>query len=102
MTQDRDFVSVRGIAVRHTTAARDWVCGECGSRLVTRYIHDSDPTQSGWRTICHNEPKHSSDNFVHKNSWAYIEHRKLKEAAQAQDVFSHLPAELQAAIEGTE
>lgn len=92
---DRDFISVRGIAIRHTTAQRDWLCGECGYRLATRW-HEDTPH---WRTLCTNDPDHDPNNFVHKNSWAYIEHRRMAEAAQAQDVFDHLPAELQAAIQ---
>ena len=95
MSQSRDFVSVRGIAVRHTTAQRDWLCGECGSRLATRWYEDAPH----WRTLCIADPDHDPDKFVHKSSWAYIEHRRLTEAAQAQDVFDHLPAELQAAIQ---
>ena len=89
---DRDFISVRGRAIRHTTAARDWVCGVCGSRLVTRFMID------GWATMCANDDEHDPDKFVHKQSWAHMEHRRLTEAAQAQDVLDHLPLELQAAI----
>ena len=94
MNQSRDFVSVRGQAIRHTTATRDWVCGTCGGRLVTRWFEDAPH----WRTLCFTAPEHSQDKFVHKQSWAYIEHRRHMEAAQAQDVFDHLPPELQAAI----
>ena len=89
---DRDFISVRGQAIRHTTAVRDWVCGECGSRLVTKFLPD------GWRTICSRDFEHDPDKFVHKQSWAWMEHRRLTETAQAKDVFDHLPAELQASI----
>ena len=92
---DRDFISVRGQAIRHTTARRDWVCGVCGSNLATRWFMDAP----NWRTICVNDPSHDPDKFVHKDSWAYMEHRRLTEAAQANDVFDHLPAELQAAIQ---
>jgi len=91
---DRDSISVRGIAVRHTTAQRDWLCGECGSRLATRFLGAAPH----WRPICTNDAGHDPDKFVHKQTWAYIEHRRHMDAARAQDVFDHLPAELQAAI----
>jgi len=91
---DREYISVRGIAIRHTTAVRDWLCGECGSRLVTRWVADAPH----WRTVCSDNADHDSEKFVHQSSWAYIEHRRQREAAQAQDVFTHLPDELQAAI----
>lgn len=93
-TNDRDFFSVRGMAVRHSTARRDWVCGECGSPLTTRWFMDCP----NWRTVCTNDPGHDPDQFVHKQSWAYMEHRRLTEKAQAKDVFDHLPAELQETI----
>ena len=92
---DRDFISIRGQAIRHATARRDWVCGTCGSALTTRWFADAP----NWRTICINDPSHDCDAFVHKNAWAWIEHRRLTEAAQAEDVFNHLPAELQAQIQ---
>ena len=91
---DRDFVSVRGRAIRRTTAVRDWVCGVCGSRLVTRW--SAEPPH--WQTVCFAEPMHEQDEFVHKQAWAWMEHRRLTEAAEAEDVLDHLPPELQAAI----
>ena len=100
MTSDRDFIVVRGKRIRHTTAARDWVCGVCGGRLVTRWFHE----EPHWRTVCWAMPtKHSSDEFILKSTWAYREHRRMAEAAQAKDVFDHLPAEVRAQItEGRE
>ena len=94
MNQDRDHVYIRGQAILHTTAVRDWCCGICGSSLITRWFIDPP----NWRTVCANDPGHEPDEFITSTAWAYREHRALEEAAQAQDVFSHLPPELQAAI----
>jgi len=96
MNQTRDHVIIRGRAVLHSTACRDWVCGECGSRLVTRYLGATPEWK--WATICSQDKEHSPDNFIHKQSQAWREHEKLKEAATAQDIFRHLPQELQEAI----
>jgi len=94
VTQSRDFITIGPIQVRHSTACRDWVCGTCGSRLVTRYYAD----RLWWRTECAANSAHDDQKFIHKSTQEYIEHRELMDAAQAQDVFEHLPAELQAAI----
>lgn len=92
--RDHDFITIRGERVRHMTAQRDWRCGICGSKLVTRWAPE------GWRTVCAASPEHDDQEFVHQSTWEYIEHRRLTEAAQAEDVFHHLPPELQAAITG--
>ena len=94
MNQSRDFITIRDIPVRHSTAARDWVCGTCGSRLVTRY---SD-TAPHWRTVCAGDESHDSQQFIHQSTMEYLEHREAMNAAMAEDVFKHLPPELQAAI----
>jgi len=94
---DREHVYIDGRAVLHATACRDWVCGECGSRLTTRWFDEAP----NWRTVCASEPDHDADNFVHRSTWAYMEHRRLTGDAQAADVFANLPPELQAAILAT-
>jgi len=91
---DRDYTHIKGKAVRHTTAARDWVCGACGSRLVTHFYPDAPH----WRTVCHQDEGHDPDEFVHQSTWAYVEGQRLLEAEQAKEVFAHLPLELQTAI----
>lgn len=99
INQSRYHVHVRGLAILHTTAVRDWCCGECGSNLVTRWFMEPP----NWRTVCANDPAHEPDEFIHQTTWAYLEHNATKDAAQAQDVFDHLPPEMQAAInEGRE
>ena len=94
MTQERDTITLNGKAILHSTARRDWVCGTCGGALATRWF-DEDPT---WRTICTGDASHDPDRFVHQSTWAYLKHRRLKEAGEAQVVFDNLPDELQAAI----
>ena len=89
---DRDFLTIRGQRIRRTTAVRDWLCGTCGSCLVTRWAPD------GWLTVCSNDADHDPQAFVHYGTWEYLEHRRQIDAANAQDVFAHLPPELQAAI----
>ncbi len=94
VTQTRDYVIIRDIPVRHATAVRDWVCGTCGSKLVTRYYAD----RLWWRTECAANSAHDDQAFVHYSTWEYLKHRDYMDAAQARDVFEHLPPELQAAI----
>jgi len=85
-------MTIRGQFVRHSTAARDWVCGECGSRVVTRH------TGAGWRTVCFDHPEHDDQTFVHKHHWAYLDAWRQMDTIKASEVFDHLPTELQAAI----
>lgn len=94
MNYDRDFVYIKGRAVRHSTAIRDWVCGECGGKLTARFFVDAP----NWRTICTSDEQHAPDGFVHRATWEYLEHRRGMEALTAQHVFDNLPDELQAAI----
>ena len=94
---DRDHVYVKGVAILHITACRDWVCGQCGSRLVTYWFDDAP----NWRTVCVGDATHGADGFVHRSTWAYMEHRRLTGEARAEDVFANLPPELQAAILAT-
>lgn len=98
VTQTRDHVHVRGLAILHTTAVRDWCCGECGANLKTRWFNEPP----NWRTVCANDPAHEPDGFIHQSTRAYLVHRALDDAAKAQEVFSHLPPELQAAIQRRE
>lgn len=98
MTQSRDFLQIGPIAVRHSTAARDWMCGTCGGRLVTRFYE----TAPNWRTVCTRDASHDDQKFIHKSTAEYIEHREAMNAALAEDVFAHLPSELQAAIQAAE
>lgn len=94
MNQDRDFLTIKGQRVRHTTAQRDWVCGQCGSRLVTFY----DVKDDCWTTRCFQSREHDNQSFVHSSTWAYTEARRMMKAIEAKDVFAHLPPEMQAAI----
>jgi len=91
---DRDAIRIRDKRIIHSTAQRDWMCSTCGSKLVTRFFDDAPH----WRTVCAQDEAHDPDSFVHHSTWAYLEHKRLVEIAQADDVFAHLPPELQAAI----
>ena len=97
MTQARDHLTIGIIRIRHSTAVRDWLC-PCGSKLVTRFYDDAPH----WRTVCAANPGHDDQEFVHQSTYEYLEHREYMDAAQAQDVFTHLPPELQAAIQTAE
>lgn len=90
-TYDRDFVYIRGRAVRHTTAARDWVCGICGSRLRMAWYEEAPH----WRTVCGDEESHAVDGFIHQGTWQRIAHDVMMDALRAKDIFEHLPQELQ-------
>jgi len=98
MAYGRDYIRIRENDVLHATARRDWVCGACGSRLITIWREDAPH----WHTVCAKNADHEPDSFVHKGTWEYLEHHRLTEAAQAEDVLAHLPADLQAAILATE
>ena len=97
MTQSHDHLAIGPIRVRHSTAIRDWMC-PCGSRLVTHFFKEAPH----WRTACAINATHDDQQFVHQSTYEYLEHREYMDAAQAQDVFTHLPDELQAAIEAAE
>lgn len=56
--QDRDYVYIRNRAVPHNKASRDWRCGVCESKLVTKH------GENGWETVCANDPSHSPDSFI--------------------------------------
>ena len=56
--QDRDYVYIRNRPIPHNKAARDWRCGICESRLVTKY------GKNGWETVCAKDPSHSPDSFI--------------------------------------
>ena len=94
MTQSRDFIQIGPIQVRHSTAVRDWICGACGGKLATRFF-DVAPN---WRTVCTRDASHDDQAFIHKSTAEYLEHREGMNAALAEDVFNHLPPELQAVI----
>ena len=94
MTQDRDGLTIKGRHVLHSTACRDWLCGTCGSKLVTRWFEDAP----NWRTVCTADDHHDPDEFVHGSTWAYLEARQQMDAMKGREVFAHLPDELQAAI----
>jgi hypothetical protein len=93
----RDHITIGVIRVRHSTAVRDWIC-PCGGRLATRFFEDAPH----WRTVCVADPTHDDQEFIHQSSYEYLQHRAHMDAAQAKDVFAHLPPELQAAILATE
>ena len=92
MNQTREHVVIRNQRILHSTAVRDYLCGECGSGLVTRYL------DSGWATVCARDASHPVDGFVHRMAWQAEEARLDLEADRAEMVFTHLPPELRAAI----
>ena len=94
MNQDRDFITIGTVRVRHATACRDWVCGTCGGTLVTRFYQDAPH----WRTVCSQDELHDSQQFIHQSTWEYLKHREFMDAAQAREVLEHLPPELQEAM----
>jgi len=87
-------VRIRDKCIAHHTAQRDWMCSTCGSKLKTCWYDDAPH----WRTVCASDDQHDPDSFVHHTTWAYLEHKRLESIAQADDVFAHLPPELQQAI----
>ena len=92
MLQDRDTVTIRGKRILHSTARRDYVCGECGSRLTTRFFENVH----NWRTVCTSDSSHDSAKFVTSTAWEYC---KATNDLAAQDVLAHLPADVRAMFE---
>jgi len=95
MANDRYHVYIKDRAIPHNTACRDWVCGSCGGRLVTRWFEEAPH----WRTLCFHDSNHEADSFVHQGTWAYLEARRMMDGIKAREIFKHLPPEVQAAIE---
>lgn len=90
--QSHSTVTIRGRNILHSTACRDYVCGVCGNRLTTVFV-------DGWQTVCTADRAHSPDEFVTSATWEYCKAEKVLLAEQGREIFAHLPAELQAAIE---
>ena len=91
--QDREGITIRGKHVLHSVAARDWYC-KCGYGVVTRYFDD----EPHWRSVCSNDETHDPDEFIHGNSVGKIQFQVMAERMMAQEVFEHLPKELQETI----
>jgi len=88
----RDHETVRGRDILHSTLRRDYVCGECGSRLTTRWFEDAPH----WRTVCFQDTGHASSQFVTSTTW---EIQKAMATAMAEDVLIHLPDHVRAMME---
>ena len=94
MTQDRYGVMIRGKRVQHSTAARDWYC-RCGYKIVTKYFEEAPH----WRSVCASGNEgHDPDQWIHTGSLGYVEWQRMVESLTAQEVFEHLPKEVQEAI----
>lgn len=94
MSYDRYYTYILGKAIAHNTVARDFICGECGGKLTTRWFDD----EPNWRTVCMNDADHNPDRFITKGRAEYERHVETVEAMIAAEVLSHLPASLQAMI----
>ena len=90
----RDYIHIKDRVILHSTARRDWVCGQCGGRLTTRFTE----TAPHWQTVCFTAASHDPDTFVRRTTWEYLEARRQAESIEAGEVFNYLPAKLQRAI----
>ena len=97
--QDRSGAMVRGRHILHTTLCRDYVCGECGSRLVTLARQNYAERRTDWLTVCASDHAHDLDGFITSAAWEYRRMEAAMDAAEARDIFNHLPAEMRAMIE---
>ena len=84
---DHDGQLVGKRSILHTTLCRDYLCGECGSRLVTRW-HDTDPH---WRTVCFKNQSHQA--IVHAGAYE-------RQQAEKKLVFDALPDGFKAIMRG--
>lgn len=71
---------------------RNYRCGTCGSRLVTRVIDGE------WVTLCPKVAAHRE--FVRAGTVDCLRAREVMKELEAQDVLAHLPEELRREIEG--
>ena len=92
--QTRNYVYINGHQVLHATVCRDYVCGVCGSRIVSRWFAD----KPHWRSVCSLDPTHGTESFVTRSSLARREAQSALNQDRANEVFNHLPAALKAAI----
>jgi len=92
MDTTREHMTIRGKRVLHSTLRRDYVCGECGARLITVF----GEVEPYWFTICYNDLTHDPDQFVTSTTW---ETQKAINQAEATDILVHLPADVRAMIE---
>ena len=88
-----DGLQIRDRLISHGALRRDWLCGTCGSRLVTKWMN------GGWATVCANNAAHPADVFLTKSAWQRWRSEQLAEEAIAQDILAHLPPEVRAAID---
>lgn len=94
MEGDRDYVVIDGELVLHSTARRDYVCGECYSRLQTYF----DVAAPGfWRTACVNNRSHDVSKAIEETT-AIRYNEELMAEQEARLVMQRLPAWLQRAI----
>ena len=96
--QDRNGATVRGRHVPHATLCRDYVCGECGNRLITLGSQNNEERRTDWLTFCSGNHEHDAGGFITSAAWEYRRMEAAMEAAGAQDIFNHLPAEMQVTI----
>ena len=87
---DHDGQRVGNRWVFHATLCRDWICGTCGSRLVTRWYSD----KPYWRTVCATSPAHPTEKFITQATWAM-------QKAEAVEVFDNLPADVQTMLKAS-
>lgn len=87
-----DYVEINGKPILHSTARRDYVCGNCGSRLVTLFLDGE------WKTVCSVDMKHSP--FVTDREWQALTTKQMIRAEVGREVFANLPDELKKSILG--
>lgn len=83
---DHDGQRIGNRLILHTALCRDYLCGECGGRLVTRFFLD----KPNWRTVCANNPSHKA--IIHSGAYE----RQRADAILIRDA---LPEELKAVLQ---
>lgn len=91
--QDRDGLTIRGKYVLHSVARRDWYC-MCGYKVTTLWFEE----EPHWRSVCSDDHGHDPNTFIHTGMIPYVQFQVMCEELEAQEVFDHLPKDLQEAI----
>jgi hypothetical protein len=89
MDESRDTQELGGKRIDHFKLCKDYLCGECGARLVLKHF----PEEPHWRTVCSKDQSHDPQQFF---SRARAERQRIESIL----VYDSLPPEFKKIIGG--
>jgi len=87
--ESRDTQELRGKRIDHFKLCKDYLCGECGGKLVLKHYSDAPH----WRTRCSDSPGHDPQQFIHRAAYE-------RQQAEKELVFDALPEGFKAILKG--